>query len=198
MRSRGLNKKHLKALDLLKSTDLPIQEVAKQAGINRQHLFDLIAGSEKAGPVAQEFSSVYKKVIEDMDKRISLKSKTLRERLIGILDRWTEANCDRSNLSKDKRKTIVDAVKALTQGQPTYNIGSVSYSKGLSGEDIVNEFRRLGALAESALNGRGIPGLGEGRPGVLSLSSRARDKAQEGAETPSLLAEPEAGAIPQE
>jgi len=196
MRSRGLNKKHLKALDLLKSTDLPIQEVAKQAGLNRQHLFDLIAGSEKAGPVAQEFSSVYKKVIEDMDKRIALKSKTLRERLIGILDRWTEANCNRANLSKDKRKTIVDAVKALTQGQPTYNIGSLSYSKGLSGEDIVNEFRRLSALAQSALDGGRVSSAREGRSGLLPASSRGRDKAQEGAEANLLSAESETGAIP--
>ena len=195
MRSRGLNKKHLKALDLLQKTDLPIQEVAKQAGLNRQHLFDLIAGSEKAGPVAQEFSAVYSKVVAEMDKRIALKSKTLRESLIGILSRWTEANCGGTNLSKDKLKTVVDAVKALSSGQPTYNIGSVSYSKGLSGEDIVNEFRRLSALARSVLDGRRVSGLGKGRAGLLSPSSRRGDKVQEGAQAPSLLPESEAGTL---
>ena len=37
MRSRGLNKKHLKALELLKTTDLPIIEVAKQSGLAEFH-----------------------------------------------------------------------------------------------------------------------------------------------------------------
>jgi AraC-like DNA-binding protein len=198
MRSRGLNKKHLKALDLLQTTDLPVQEVAKQAGLNRQHLFDLIAGSEKAGPVAQEFNAMYSKVIEDMDKRIALKSKTLKENLIGVLGKWVDVNCTRANLSKDKRKTVVDAVRALTQGQPTYNIGSLSYSKGLSGEDIVNEFRRLSALAQSALDGRRVSGVGEAGSGLLPASPGRRNKNEEGAKAPSLSAEPETGTLSSE
>ena len=198
MRSRGLNKKHLKALELLKTTDLPVIEIAKQSGLSEYHLHDLITGSEKAGPVAAEFSAYYQKVIDNIDKETTLEAKNLKQLVVKRLGKWVEsATKVPQDMTQIARKQAIDILNALKQ-QPTYNIGSVSYSRGLSPEDMVNEFKRLSALAESALDARAVRGTGSKGSRVLPASVGRRNKAKAGAEAPSLLSEPEAGALSQE
>jgi len=195
MRSRGLNKKHLKALELLKTTDLPVIEIARQSGLSEFHLHDLIKGSEKAGPVAQEFSAYYQKVIDNIDKETTLEAKMLRALVVKRLARWVEvATKAPQDMTQIARKQAIDILNALKQ-QPTYNIGSVSYSRGLSPEDMVNEFKRLSALAESSLDARRIRSAGGGGPRILPAPAGRRNKAKEGEKTPSLRTEPEAGTL---
>jgi len=195
MRSRGLNKKHLKALELLKTTDLPIIEVANQSGLSEFHLHDLIKGRGKAGSVADEFSEHYQKITDELDKKTVMVIKELRHLVVSRLQEWVEsATKVPQKMNQVVRKQAIDILNALKQ-QPTYNIGSVSYSRGLSPEDMVNEFKRLSALAESALDARRVRGAGGGGPRILPAPARRRDKAQESSETPSLPAEPEAGTL---
>ena len=197
MRSRGLNKKHLKALELLKTTDLPLTEIARQSGMSEFHLHDLIKGRGKAGAVAEEFSEHYRKIADELDRKTAIESRELRYMVIARLKEWAEsATKAPRKMSQEVRKQAIDILNALKQ-QPTYNIGSVSYSRGLSPEEMVNEFKRLSALAESALDARRIRGAGDGGPRILPAPARRRDKAQAGAEAPSLPAEPEAGTLPQ-
>ena len=195
LRSRGLNKKHLKALELLKNTELPVTEVAKRAGINKDHLYDLIFGDAKAGPVGQEFSQQAQKVEEDQQKRIRTACMKLKEDCVSLLQREVTNDYKNKKLAKDKRKSLIDTVKALSSGQPTYNIGSVSYSKGLSPEDMVNEFKRLNAIACAALDTRGIRGAGVEGSGILLAPLGRGDKDEKAEEAASLLPESEAGAV---
>jgi len=198
MRSRGLNKKHLKALDLLKTTDLPIIEIARQSGMSEFHLHDLIKGRGKAGSVAGEFSEHYQKITDELDKKTVIETKELRHLVVSRLREWVEsATKIPQKMNQIVRKQAIDILNALKQ-QPTYNIGSVSYSRGLSPEDMVNEFRRLSALAESSLDARAVRSAGSRGPRVLPAPTGRRNKAEKGEETHFLSAEPEAGALSQE
>jgi len=195
MRSRGLNKKHQKALELLKTTDLTVVDIARQSGISETHLRELLVGSEHAGPVAAEFSTHYQKAKESTDKDSALATSLLRNLMLKRIAAWADlATKDPKKMTQVDVKHVIDILSVLKQ-HPTYNIGSVSYSRGLSPEDMVNEFKRLSALAESALNRGRVPGPREGRPGVLPPPSRRGDKAQKSPETTSLPAEPEAGTL---
>ena len=193
MRSRGLNKKHLKALELLKTTDMPVLEVAKKVGMDRKHLHDLMGSKEKAGPVAQEFGQEWQKTMDEQDKKIAEIQRSLKDTVFTKLDAWAKAN----PITEENRKSFVDISKVLQTG-PTYNIGSVSYSKGLNPEEMVNEFKRLRALAESALGRKSVQGAVEGGSGVLSSSSRGRDEAEDGEEDTSVSAKSKARGVSQE
>jgi hypothetical protein len=191
LRSRGLNKKHLKALELLRTTDMPVFQVAKEVGMNKDHLFDLLCGSEKAGPVAQEFSAMYSKVIEDLDKRIQLNTKQLKDIVTtGLMD-WAK---QQKTLTEGARTTYVQVTKAL-QATPTYNIGSVSYSRGLNPEEMVNEFKRLRAIADSALGRTAVQGVGGEGSGVLSSLDGRGNQTEEVETDTSVRTESQAGAL---
>lgn len=193
MRSRGLNKKHLKALELLKTTDLPVLEVAKKAGMSKDHLRDLMTGQEKAGPIAQEFGQEFQKEMEAQDARIAKVQRSLKETVFTKLEAWTREH----SITEENRKSFVDISKVLQTG-PTYNIGSVSYSKGLTPEEMVNEFKRLRALAESALGRKSVQGAEEGGSGVLSSSSGRGNEAEDGEEDTSVSAKSKARGVSQE
>ena len=182
LRSRGLNHKHLKALELLKN-NMPVSEVVKQAGIQRSQIYDLIAGNEKAGPVAQEFGQEFQKKMEEQDKRIAEIQKDLKETVFTKLRAWTKTN----KITEGNRKSFVDISKVLQTG-PVYNIGSVSYSRGLSAEEMINEFKRLRAASEGALDRRTVSSLIPQGPGVLPVLAGRGNQAEEGQEDPSLPA----------
>ena len=181
MRSRGLNDKHKKALELLKDGKLSVIEVAKQSGLGQSQLFDLLAGDEHAGGVAAEFSLLYQKVMDDADRRINSKQKILKEGLTEILTEWMNESRGKK-LKLDERKALTNAAKVLQVG-PVYNVGSVSFATGLNAEEMKNEFRRLRGVVESALDRRPVSDTVEGRPGVLSLLAEAGDQPAQSEET---------------
>ena len=185
-RSKGLQPKHLKALEMLANNDASIASVAKDCGISRDHLYDLIAGEEKAGPVAAEFRDKLQTATGKIEERTSLKIKQLKESAITKMIDWVNSVKDGKSMSAMERRTMVEMLNSLNRSRATYNIGSLSYSKGMTGEDLLNEFRRLSALAQSALERRAVSGIAEGTAGLLSAPLGRRDKAEEG---------PEAGSV---
>ncbi len=193
MRSRGLNPKHKKALELLQQGKLKISEVAKESGLSTDHLYDLLSGAEKAGGVAQEFSTMYAKVMEDTDKRINAKQKELKEVVTEVLSKWSKEN-SKKKLTESELKGFVNTAKVLQTG-PVYNIGSVSYSRGLTSEEMSNEFKRLRALAESALGRKAVQGAVREGSGVLSSSVGRGNQDEDGEEDTSLRPEPKARRI---
>ena len=186
LRSRGLNPKHKKALELLKDGKLSISDVAKKSGISSDHLHDLLTGQEKAGPVAQEFSAVYQKVMDDADKRINSKQKILKEQVFEVLTKWV-AERKTKKLNEIETKSFTNIAKVLQTG-PVYNIGSVSYSRGMNPEEMLNEFKRLRATAEGALDRRTVLNPTSEGAGILSAPTGRGVEAEEGQETPSLSA----------
>jgi transposase-like protein len=186
LRSRGLNPKHLKALELLKQGKLSVTEVAKKSGMGQSQLYDLLVGDEKAGPVAQEFSAIYNKVMEDADKRINAKQKELKDIVTSVLVRWSKEHQNKK-LTESEHKGFVNTAKVLQTG-PVYNIGSVSYSRGMNPEEMLNEFKRLRATAEGALDRRTVLNPTSEGAGILSAPTGRGVEAEEGSETPSLSA----------
>jgi hypothetical protein len=181
MRSRGFNDKHKKALELFKQGNLSIREVSKQSGLSSDHLYDLLSGQEKAGPVAQEFSLLYTKIMEDSDKRINAKQKELKAIVTDVLMDWSKARVGKK-LTEEEHKGFVNTAKVLQTG-PVYNVGSVSFATGMNVEEMKNEFRRLRGVVESALDRRPVSDTVEGRPGVLSLLAEAGDQPAASEET---------------
>ena len=152
MRSRGLNKKHKKALELLKTTDLPICEVAKQCGMSKDHLYDLVKGSEKAGAVAADFHTSYQSHMDSIDTKMALESKLLVEMALSRLSMWVESvsGCP-ARMKIDERKHMIEILKLLNN-MPSSAAGAASYPKAVTLEDIASEFARLNAIARALLN----------------------------------------------
>ena len=167
-----LKPKHLKALELLAENDARPADVAKSCGMSVAHLYALMEGKASAGPVAQEFSEEFRKEMDEINKRTEIRVKQLRDKIILKMTRWfDEVAKDAQNITEGKHKQIIDLLNALTKAAPTVSIGAISYSKGLTGEDLVNEFRRLNAIAKTVLDGGRVSGIGQAEPGLLPPSS---------------------------
>lgn len=193
LRSRGLNPKHLKALKLLKQGKLKVSEVAKQSGLAQSQLYDLLVGDEHAGGVAKEFSALYQKAMDDADKRINAIQKELKETVAEVLTRWSKEHKNKK-LTEAEHKGFVNMAKVYQTG-PVYNIGSVSYSRGLTAEEMINEFKRLRAASEGALDRRTVLSTSGKGSGILSVSAGAGSQAEEGQEAADVSAESEAGSV---
>jgi AraC-like DNA-binding protein len=196
LRSRGLNPKHKKALELLQQGNLKISEVAKQSGLGTTQLYDLMVGDEHGGGVAAEFSAVYQKAMDDADRRINAKQKELKETVAEVLDKWVNEK-KHKKLSVTDQKAFANIAKVYQAG-PVYNIGSVSYSRGLNPEEMLNEFKRLRAAAEGALDRRTVLSTSEEGSGILPVSLGRGSKAEKVKETPDVSAESEAGTVSSE
>jgi len=190
-----LKPKHLKALELLANNDMNFSEVAKQCGISRDHLGDLINGDPKAGPISEEFAGRYKKIVDEITKRTEVKAKALREIIIQKLTDWVKILPSMQNASISDRRTMVDIINALSKNTSMYHIDQVTYSRGLTGEDLINEFRRLTALAGAALDGGAVSSLIQRDAGLLSAPLGGGSEAEEDQETPPVYPESEAGTL---
>jgi len=196
MRSRGLKPKHLKALKLL-SENKSVDEVSKLSGIGRRQLFGLVAGDEhQSGPVAHEFSEEYRKEIDELTKKTETKVKKLKDQIITIFGQWLVANIpDPKHIPEKDKKFTIDVLNALTKATPQINIGSLSYSKGLVGEDLANEFRRLTALARTAFDRGAVQPAESGEQGLLPPSSGTGNTTEEDQKASDVRPEPEAGTL---
>lgn len=187
MRSRGLQPKHLKALELLAKNNKTVPEVAKECGMNSDTLYKLMVGAPSARALGQDFSEAFNKVMDEIQKETDAGIKKLRHMIIKGLSTWAENRLlEPDKLTKDDRKQVVDILNALSKATPVISIGSLSYSRGLSPEDLTNDFKRLTALAESALDGRAVPSVKQGKQRVLLASIGAGDPAQEEQEASTL------------
>jgi len=185
MRSRGLNRKHLKALSQLKA-GLSVDKIAKTSGLKRSQLFNLIKGDEAGGAVAQEFSEEVKRAEEEQDIKIKKIKKDLEEQVFSLIGEAIEIQ---KKAGKVDEKYLKEVGKLFKSGSTTWNVGPVSYSKGLTGEDLLNEYRRLVALADAALERRPVSDTSDSGTGVLPTPPGRRDQAQTDAEAGSLPAE---------
>lgn len=198
MRSRGLKPKHLKALELLAEGKLSVEKVAELTKTDRSHLYRLIADDPVAGPVAHEFSEALKKKEDDIGKKTEGEIKQLKARIVTFLSDWfTHHVVDPKNIPQNTHKQVIEVLNALTKATPQINIGNLSYTTGLTGEDLSNEFRRLNALARSALNREPISSAEQGEQGLLSPSAEAGSVTEEDKEASDVRSESQAGDVPQ-
>lgn len=146
-----LEPKHFKALELIEENTLSIEEIAKSCKMSKNNLYDLIEGRETTGNTGVLFQVELEKVLKKIDRRIKTNSKKLRDTLHRKLEKWAFELPDKLEDSHIRR--AVELLNSVHKALPHIEIGEIHYHKGLSQEDIVNEFKRLSAIARLTSDG---------------------------------------------
>jgi len=196
MTDKPLDKKYLTALSLLEAGNLTYREIAKQCSINIDTFYHLVEGDYKDSvAIQQKFTAALSEIHKRRDKEIKDLLKSNKKETHLLINRWVLDQKKRKKVTNKLMPTIVSVANALSKSTPNVEIGSFTYSKGLSAEDIANEWKRLQGVRQGSVNRRAIPGLTPGRTGEGSLAFGAGDTAPEESENTVLRAEPETGSI---
>jgi hypothetical protein len=174
-----LSPKHWRALELIEEGNLSIKEIAKTVGWTPRTLYDLYEGNtQKTGPIGDLFTSELNKIQARNASKVKYLVKENKKLALIKMNEYL-----RVLQSKRPGKRVTEEINkvllALAKATPNVEIGSFSYTKGLSAEDLVNEFKRLNAVAQSALVGRPVSGALPGRSGVLPEPSPGGSPAEE-------------------
>lgn len=196
MENKPLPEKYRKALELIEAGDHSYREIARLCGIGEASFYEIIEGTLKDNARVQEkFTNALQEIQKRRDKEIRDLIKKNKKTTYYLIDNWLTDQKRHKKVTNKLMPTIVSVANALAKSTPNVEIGSFTYQKGLSPEDIYAEFRRLSSLASQrgAVSKAPTGGTGEilvaPRPGVAT--------AQE-SENSVLPAEPEVGPIPPE
>jgi hypothetical protein len=169
-----LSPKHLQALELIRSGEYSYREVAQKVGWSEGHLYHLIAGDTSTeGNSAVLFSAEVDKITADLAKDVKHLSKKVQKNIFAVFEEWSQT-LKTTKITPSKLSTAVSIMNAIGKVTPKIEIGSFSYTQGLSLEDIRNEYRRIrGILSDtrgirSALEGRSGESAGGGEQGSTS------------------------------
>ena len=199
MPDKPLDKKYLQALSLLEAGNLTYREIAKQCSINIDSFYNLIEGKSKDAPAVQaKFTGIFSEIQKRRDKEIKDLIKKNKKNTHELIDRWLTDQKRSKKIGIMLMPTVVSVANALAKSTPNVEIGSFSYTKGLSAEDIANEWQRLKGLAGSKVIGRGVSRLAQGRTGTSALVDGAGSTVTQEPEDTILRAEPEIGGLPPE
>jgi len=154
-----LKPKHYKALELFEEGLLNLAEIGAACGISRDTIYDLFEGNiEKQGEVAALFKEELARVTARTQTRIKEMSKDTKKLAIYQLNDRLRTLNQRKRKTSDDTKEITSILNALAKSTAGIEIGSFSITKGMSPEEIKNEFRRLRVIALSASKrGRILP-----------------------------------------
>lgn len=182
-RHAELTEKHWKALKLIEDGNLTIREIARTLDWNEDTLYELYEGrTEKHGKVAEAFQEELAKITSRNIKRIRELTKDSQVLALRVVNAYL-----RNNQKKKPDKSLValcnTVLNALSKSVPNVQIDSFSYTKGLSAEDLINEFKRLRGLAS---NGSRISEAFEGKPGEVPGTSEYGSTPEEEPEAPLL------------
>lgn len=162
-----LTEKHWKALELLEDGKQTMKQIAEIVGFSYDHFRRLYEGNiEKCGEVAALFQGeLAKAVVRDTAKVKGLTKETKKLALYKINEYLRSIqNARPSKIIADQAAKMLVAMAKVV---PSVEINSLSIHKGLTDKDLINEFKRLTALAEHALSGKPVPGSEEGGSGIL-------------------------------
>lgn len=184
-----------KALDLVLSGALSFKEIAKQCGFSADYLYQLVEGKEahrtENGKI---FYESYQKAQKQRDKEIRDLVKSNKKKAQKYVSEYLDA-VSKQKGRVDHISTVTAVINALAKSTPNVEIGSFTYQKGLSPEDIFNEFKRLSGNREIASLGRTVQEASAGRAGEIPLASGARNRITQEPEDTVLPAEPEIGPV---
>jgi hypothetical protein len=153
-RTKELSPKHYKALELIAENTMSLKEIAKASGIPEDNLYDLCEGNPSTGNTGVLFQIELDKVLKQLDKKTRISSKKLRNTLHRKLEKWAfelPAQLEDSHVRR-----AVELLNSVHKAIPQIEIGEVHYHKGMDQEDIVNEFKRLSAIARLTSDGIAI------------------------------------------
>ena len=177
-----LKDKHWEALELIEDGDLTLKKVATSVGIDYRELMRLISGDvEQAGKRAALFESEFKKIKKKKDARIDQLMTLSKELCLGQCSRIIKDIKKKGRLSKDDQGMVVKITTAVGRVQPSVKIDKLQYqyTRGLTVEELISEFKRLGAVAEGPSDSRTIQRTGTGRSRALSaLDERGSESSQ--------------------
>lgn len=160
-----LNEKHWQALRLFEEGKLTRNEIAKTMGWSRDHIDHLCSGSVAAcGVSATLFKAELGKIEKKRDDTIKslVKSNTEKaQKLISVVFSDIES---KKKITAEDRKILSMYTNALSKFQPTVNIKNLSYSytKGLTAEELIHEFKRLKTDSEASFNRGRVQEAAEG------------------------------------
>jgi hypothetical protein len=188
----------MKALALIEHSGLPLSDIAKEVGWTKDTLYDLYEGNiQKTGPIGELFQSELSKIAERRVGKISQLMKDNKDLCLRKFNEYLRMTKG-SKPSPSVLKTTNAIMNCLNKASPGLSIGKLSYSytKGLSAEDLINEFKRLKSIAAS--DDRGISETIPNRAGEVYRASERGNQSEEVSEAPFLQAEPEDGTFPYE
>ena len=173
--------KYWKALELIEEGTLSLKEIARTIGMSQWTLYELMSGNTKKTGTTGELFYAELRIMHarNVNKVKHLHKDNQRLALIQINERLRQLN------DKPPTKAISEEIcrimNAVGKAQPNVEItnNSWSYTKGLSAEEMIHEFKRLGSLARSALDAKGVPGPKQGGSGALPESDVGRGKLEE-------------------
>jgi hypothetical protein len=176
-----LSPKHWKALELIEEGTLSVKEIAKSIGWSQWTLYELMSGNTaKTGSIGELFYSELKKQhARNTSKVKHLFKDNQRLALIKLNERLRELRAQEP--TEDVSAEICKIMNSLGKAGPSVEISNTSYSytKGLTAEELVHEFKRLGTLARSTLDGGGVSCPKQGGPGTLPAPAKGRGKLAE-------------------
>ena len=193
-----LNANHMKALALLRENALSVKEVAAACNLSTEHLYNLMEGAPNAGDAGVLFCQEYKKLTKECDKRTRQNIKTLTDRIVEELLEWNASLPKGKKLNLKEVKAKKDILDSLSKAGAGVEIGELHLHQGLTGGELVDEFKRIRSLVELAAKGGRISEAIRRRSGVLPVFAKGKAPRVKGETTPLLPPEPEAGDLPQE
>lgn len=182
----ALGNKHIRCLELLKQNKHSVPTIATMVGFSKEHLYDLINGNPPTSSMAQQFQAEYNKITKIIEDRTFHKMTKTRELIVNKLLTWVDSMKTTSvqSMSKQKHKQLVDALNALTKALPSVSVESTYEWTGLKGDDLVNEFHRITALARSIVERKRIPGPANGGTGQIPERGQPDDPLGQGLQDP--------------
>ena len=138
--------KYLNALVLIEQGDLSYKDIAKQVGLSADTLYELIEGKhEKHGQIGPEFGRLLSEIHKKRDREIRDLTKKNKKNTQYLIDRYLCDAKKRTKVSKPLVQTLTSIANALSKSTPKVEIGSLSYTQGISAEELAYEFKRLNA-----------------------------------------------------
>jgi hypothetical protein len=178
-RPARLSPKHWKALELIEEGSLSLKEIAKSVGWSDRTLYELYEGNtEKTGSTGDLFNAELRKIHVRNTAKVKHLSKENKKLTLIKLNEYLR-KIQTEKLSGPLVDKLAKILNTLAKSTPKVEIGSFSYTRGLTAEDLINEFKRLKAVARNTLDGKGVPGSGEAGPGELYRTLERGDQVQE-------------------
>jgi len=193
-----LKPNHIKALALLRENALSVKEEAAACNLSTEHLYNLIEGAPNAGDAGVLFCQEFKKIKKECSKRTKQNVVTLTDRIVEDLLEWNESLPDGADLDLKQVRAKKEILDSLTKVGAGVEVGELHLHQGLTGGELVDEFKRLKSLVDLAAKGGRISEAIRRRSGVLPVSAKGKASRPQGETTPLLPSEPEAGDLPQE
>lgn len=174
--SEGLQPKHWQALELWEEGIMSIKEIAGACKIPVHAMYHMFEGNaQKVGQTAHLFKSELDKITARTASRVrTLVKDNKKLALLQMNDRLKELH-KVEKPGPEQTKEIVSIMNTLNKATPGVEIGSyhsLNFTKGMTAEELVYEFRRLTALAKHPSVGDGVrQSSPKGEGGVSSTPS---------------------------